>query len=890
MIAAYLFACAVAGPTTLELSRGCTIREATGQESRYWSATDTTLDSKQPDKSLGDGRLLTGGPGQVILIQFGDLDRAIGPNKKIVKATLLLNVLDKGLPKLKSVSEVVAPWGEGPCHTIMPTPIVPGAKIVAPTWSSTWKHRRAGANAIAWQQDGAQGPNDTKPLPDAKLVAREGDFIAVEGLEKTIQKQYERWYDNHGFALVFETPIAFNSSKSSKGRPKLVLELEDVAPKTGPDLSVTYIERTPEYERYDNRDAYTYKEQNGHTAGIMDKPGAAGTQKWPKDGEEVTYIAHVKNVGDAPAQGFSAQWVVRESPGSVFDVMKPLQPGEETTVSMTKPFKNIHTDHRVQPLGLKINPVGPDAIAANDYLEIQEGALNLGIWVEKGFYDLMAQESNIVGSRAFEDWVQGQFRIWNDVCMPFSRFSFAPEGALERTRVGRITIVPDGTLKGGAHLPGDKPTLIYDGEWGFEGPENDQERDGVLGYIKAVRQGKDGALLHEMSHQISLNDLYVMNVDPSMPDGTRGKVRLKENGSVVTRGAYDRFGGMMGGGDTRNESMLPGTYAYPQEPLDDPVLEAAELEPTDLYAATDVAALNSALGYRRGYFGEFMYDLPQPILVQALDGLGKPIPDAELTFFQMAGGEIPDKPAAFTLKTNSTGVVILPARETLEAEPFKTLTGHVLKPNPFGRIDVVGGNGVFMIRCTKNGATDWGWLKAWQMVDAFHRGQKAPLVRIRFQVPSEALDAGSNLAKDRIITDAAGSLPAQLVPLVDGAFDKTVPFGEKEGDWVEIDLGRDRAVGEVKLFARSADFWRKFDILVYSTGQKVSEARVWTHEPDWRFSATNRRDVDPKDFGLFSVTYRGQAERARFVRIVCREATRFASLAEIVVTPVKPTP
>src|SRR5512146_1364681 len=99
MIAAFLLACAVAGPQTLDLSRGCTIREASGQESRYWSATDTTLDAKEPDECKGDGRILSAGAGQIVLIQFGDLNRAIGPNKRIVKATLLLNALDNVKPK-----------------------------------------------------------------------------------------------------------------------------------------------------------------------------------------------------------------------------------------------------------------------------------------------------------------------------------------------------------------------------------------------------------------------------------------------------------------------------------------------------------------------------------------------------------------------------------------------------------------------------------------------------------------------------------------------------------------------------------------------------------------------------------------------------------------------
>lgn len=895
MFAALIMASAAAGPQTLELSRGCTIREATGTESRYWSATDTSIDSHEPDVANGGGRTLTSGPGQIILIKFGDLESAIGPDKKVVKATLVLTV-DAGTPKLRSVAEVLVPWGEGPCHTLVPPPLAPGAKPTPPRWAATWRHRRAGESAISWQQPGAQGAADSKPLTAARAGDATGATFAIEGLEDAVQRQYERWYDNHGFALSFETSVTFFSSKSVKGRPKLELELEDAAPKTGPDLSVTYIERTPEYERYDNRDAYTFKDQGGQSVGVMNKPGAAQSQKWPKDGETVTYTAHVKNVGDAPSQGFGAQWIVREVPGSVVDVDKGLKPGEETTVVYTKPYKADKLDkpdtidHRVLPIGFKIIPKGPDAVAANDYVEIQENALNMGIWVEKSFYDMMAEKPNIVGSHAFEDWLQAQFRIWNEAYFPFSRFSFAPDGILERVRIQRITIVPDGTLKGGAHMPGDKPTLVYDGEWGFEGPKTDAGRAEVQKYIDSVRQGKDAVLLRDMSRQIGLIDLTAMEVDPGLPDGSRGKVHLRENGSVVTRGAMDRFPGLMGGGDTRNESMLPGRLTIPQDPVDDPVLDGAELEATDLYSASDVAGLNGSIGYRRGYSGEFIYDQPQLVLFHAVDVAGRAISGAELSFFQMANGQIADGPPAFTLTADKFGVAILPERPTLETGTFTTLTGHTLKPNAFGRLDVAGANGAFMVRCKKNGATDWGWLKAWQLVDALHRGQKAPFVDVRFQVPSQALDLGVNLAKDRIVVDSADSAPAKLSPLLDGTFSTTVQFGQKAGDWVEIDLGRDRPIGEVRLYARSAEFWNKFDVMIYSTGQKVEDAILWAHEPDWRYSATNRRDVDPKDFGLFSVAYRSQAQRIRFIRIVCREATKSAGLVGITVTPVQPTP
>jgi hypothetical protein len=882
MIAALLFTSLVAGTQPIELSRGCVLREPSGATSRYWSATDTTLDSHEADKNTGGSRMFTGGQGQVILIKFGDLNRVIGPGKKIVKASLLLTPSDTGSLKLERISQVLVPWGEGPCHTIEEPAIAPGTKPTAPRWSATWKHRRAGEAPIAWQKPGAQGSEDATLIEGATLTTRGDGQVEIGGLEGCVERQYERWYENNGFAITFAPAATFYSSKSAKGRPTLVLQVEDAAPKTGPDLSVTTIERTPEYERYDNRNAYTFKDQGGESVGVMDKPGSADSQKWPKDGETVTYTAHVKNVGDAPSQGFTGQWIVREATGPTVTFDKELKPGEETTVVYSKPYKGNKVDHRVQPIGFRVFPKGPDACAGNDYLEIQEHALSVGIYVEKGFYDAVSSQANLLGSRSFEDWIQSQFRVWNDVYFPFSRCSFAPDGILERTRVQRIVVVPDGSLQGPQHLPDGKPNLNYDAEWGF--PASDAAKLGESTQIL----GADRGLLKALSLQIGLIDLEAMEMPAGMPDGTGGKVRLKDGGTTITRGAMDVFSGLMGGGDTRNESMLLNESSIPMEPSDDPVLEAAELEPTDLYSKTDVAALNSSIGFRRGYAGEFLYDLRQPVILQVIDSAGKAIPEAELAFFQSAKGEIPDSAAAFSVTTDKAGFAILPSRPTLNDAPVTTLTGHTLKPNPFGRLDVQGGNGTFLVRCTRKGGVDWSWLKAWQLVDDKYRGQS--IVPLRFQTTSEALDTSVDYAKNRIVTDSADSLPAQLAPLTAGTFAKPVPFGAKEGDWVEIDLGRDRAIGEIRLFARSPEFWQKFDVIVYSTGQKASDGRLWSHEADWSYAAANRRDVDPKDFGLYSVAYRSQAENFRFVRIVCREATPSASLVGITVTPVKPTP
>jgi hypothetical protein len=877
----------VAAPQTqsLELYRGA----PTPAGQRYWAVEETTLDSTRADINQGGFPILNGGQGKTILVQFKDLDRTLGPNKKITKAELVLTLTVGERIALSQVGKVLAPWTMGPNRTIAAATRRTDGPEQAARWSATWRNRRAGQDAIAWQQAGATGPGDVQSIQGATASRPQPDQVVIGGLEQAVQEQYERWYDNHGFALRFEAPVEFLSSLASEGRPILRLEFEEVEPATGSDLSVITIARTPEYDRFDNRDAYTFREQNGHSAGVMDRVPNAAAQKWPMEREELTYTARIKNVGDSPSQGFSIQWYVREQPGAIQVVPRPLQPGEETTVTTTLPYRSIHTDHRVQPIALKVVPSGPDAVAANNFLKIQQSALNLGIYVEQGFYDEMSRRQNLIGSRSFEDWIQAQFRVWNDVYFHHSRFSFAPEGVLERVRVQRITVVPNGTLKGDNWIPDGSPTLAYDGEWGFPWGTTDEEQARAQSRVGALAQRVDPGLIRSLSTQIGLIPLDVMNVAASTPDALRD-VLLRQQGQVVPRGFVDRFPGVMGGGDTRYDGAVLGTLQYPYEPRMDPIADAVRMEATDLYAMTDVAGLNSNLGRRRGYTGEYLYDLPGSVMIEVQDFAGRRVPNAELAFFQMSNGKIEDREPVFTLSTGPAGTSALPLRDPeVGASSFTTYTNHTLRPNPFGRLDPRGGNGVFLIRCEARGQVEWGFLKAWQLVDLFHRGQSGlALYSMRFNIPSEPVDTATNMALGRAVADSAESMPAALAALVDGEVNGEVELPGQAGAWVEIDLGRDRPMGELRLATRSPEFWQRFEIRTYQTGQRPEEARLWTQETDWAWTIANRRDVMAN--GSYAVAYRAPAQRVRFIRLINRADGSPAKLADVQVFPLRILP
>ncbi len=803
----------VSDTRTVSLYLGSVISDGFGGTYRYESVEDTTLDREQPDKNEGGEFSLGGGRDKTILIRFGDLERALGPFRHIKKATLYLTA-DSTKPELSSIAKVMVPWGEGPL-LVVGKPFIkaagPGA-LPAPAFSATWKDRRAGTS---WSLGGARSESDAQIIAGAKLTTTE-DQVAITDLSGAVQDMADHPSQNFGFALAFAAPSEFESSQAPKNRPRLELEVEKAAIPAGADLSVTRIDRTPTYD-------------------------VSGPKTAPAKSEEVTYTAHIRNVGDASSKFFLARWSVDDRPGSALEIDKALAPGEEATVTLKQAYEPLATDHRGGKISCTVTTNGPDADARNNAVTTYSNARAIGLTVEASFAKEIEANS---GYRRIDDWAQAQMRVLNETYLPHSRFSFAPDGGLERFRLQGIQVVPDGTSKdqrAGEDLDGVVRFSTEDS--GLRGGQLSQEFVRRLGFA------------------LGLPNLGTMNVSYE-----RGK-------GQTARASSDRFGGVMGGGDTRFDGSIPGFFVLPYEPYSNPIFDVVATEPTELFAATDVFAMNSSLG-TRGAFKSALTDMPTAVVIKAVGLDGKPLSGAELSFFQTKAGRIDDGAPAFTVVTDSGGTVNLPNR------PGGT------KDNPFGAIDPAGSNGLFMIRAAANGVTDYGWLKAWQLADAFHRtGRPAPIFELRFSLPSQPLDSATNLADGRPVRDSANDLPAKLASLVDGQTNGEVALPGEKDAWIEVDLGRDRPVGEVQLVVNSTTFWQQFDIVGYATGQEATGLEPWTKELDWGWTNQARGDRDAN--GAIVVHYRGTAARFRYIRIVNRGLSSPASLAELRVIPVR---
>jgi len=817
-----LFVAAMSGQATVrtvEVSRGAWIQPADphAKPFSYWDANDTFIDSVSPDENFGGEPVLSAGPSRTVLIRFGDLDRVLAGTRKVRKATLLLTIAGGDRPTLKSVNRVLAPWGAGPYFTInalinrnlqakADEKKPDTGRPAAPHLSATWRRAQSGDGGTNWQLAGANGPQDSEVVPDAKGTSTDKTF-AIEGLETAIQKVADQPYANFGFALKFQNECEFFASRAAIGQPKLILELERETVKSGPDLSVTRIEQ-------------------------ISKTGNA-----PSDGEELSYVAHVKNVGIAKSGGFSAVWAINGKTGATFSVAEGLEPGAETTVTTHAGYRLDRNDHRTQTVGFRISPSSSDASTANDGLTVFQNAKQVDVVIPDSL--VKTGGTNLLGTQSIEDWVQSQIRTFNEVYAAQSRFSFAPDGAKERISVQHILI-------------------------GTEKPTDNAHADATVsvGEQPLNLLGSDDRFMKSLAIAAGCPDFSSTRIEPGE------HLQLKANGQPLSRGGDDLYPGVLGYGDTRYEGSLAGAMCLPYGPFPSSSPSLIALNPTGLLSETDVQALNSKLDG-----SALKFEMPKTALLKVLDLTGRPLGNVQLDFFQSEGGKILDGPPAFSLTTSgSEGTALLPVRSG---------------GTPFGKLEADGSNGVFLIRATAHGVSDWGWLKSWQLIDTASRGNvMAGIIESRFNLPSGPLDSDVNLARDRIITDSTNLLPAKIGALVSDDLKTDVELGGKVGDWVEIDLGRDRTVGRISLTGEPGAFWSQFDIMVYTTGQKPEDATVWTKELDWNWTSKNRKELVADYPTLASVGYCAPGIRIRFIRIVNR-SNKPGRIRSIRVSPIK---
>ncbi|NUN47465.1 MAG: hypothetical protein HUU15_01380 [Candidatus Brocadiae bacterium] len=433
------------------------------------------------------------------------------------------------------------------------------------------------------------------------------------------------------------------------------------------DLGVTFIERLPRLRS--NHDNVEY--ENGLPRLRRPNPDPM----WPRDGQDAAFVAHVRNHGTAPAAPFAFRWAIDGAPAGAGQG-GALKPGESAEFRLEWPWKR--GDHTV---AFEIDAGRPDFSRANDRLEDRTDALGFLIVVERSTWEEFSRVPNMRGTFAFEDWVQAHFEVANVLFMD-SIYPACPEGCLDRWRVDRIVVVDAG---GTAFDPqawdrslselrrdGKADGTWYEGVWQFT-PWDD--------YTRRAAEF-DWGFLHEMGHQVGLIDLYVLDRRVTVPlrDGSRRS---------VVHHYHDSADMMNGHGPHR-------------------------------FGEFQSAALNRTRGRHRGFYGDHLYDLPSRIRIRVLDAAGAPAPAVPVRVWQPVRERL-DGPPVIEGQTDGSGFLELPNRP-VPGTPHTTPDGFTLRANPFGLVDVVGGNAVLLVEIGPGSATEFHAIELPTLVVARWRG------------------------------------------------------------------------------------------------------------------------------------------------------------------------
>jgi hypothetical protein len=278
-----------------------------------------------------------------------------------------------------------------------------------------------------------------------------------------------------------------------------------------PDVDVLYIERTPRIP-FNPRDR-------------------TGTSGWPSPGQEMTYLAHVKNWGDK-AVTIPYVWRLDGAPAARGTVT--IGPGREARM----PFRwNWEADdHELEFQAGPADPAAPPEVSlVNNSVSIRTNALLVGLWVEESFYNYFHehQRSLNYGSNSFEDFAQRAIRRWNED-LARAVFPATPGGVQDRIALDKVVVVPDGSLpRDPASLPWSATETrapapsdrTVDLQWGFladavVAPHPAADVAAHPGIVAAPRPGDRWRVargsefdfpqtaIHEMSHARFLIDLY----------------------------------------------------------------------------------------------------------------------------------------------------------------------------------------------------------------------------------------------------------------------------------------------------------------------------------------------------------------------------------------------
>jgi len=415
-------------------------------------------------------------------------------------------------------------------------------------------------------------------------------------------------------------------------------------------------------------------------------PGTENDRRWPEPGEVVTFTAHVINKGTTTSPAFDYVWNI-DGAEVASGTLPALAPAAEVTATYQWPWGHDLSPDGQQVLGehtvrFTVDPA--DAIAetyeSNNSLEDRTNAMSLRIYVTPDMYEAYNTPVDPIHPYSTEDWLQKQIAAMN-TAFANSIYPVTPQGATLRVRINTIGVSATALLPDGEH----------DGSWFIA----DDVRCADCGYYDPVID-IDWGMVHELGHQVSLIDLYAIGVSAA------NVFVLDRDGLPTNFGFGWSNGGLMFGGD-----ISPYTDHH-------------------LYSSHSAGGASTFAGYRNGYYGSYQFDIPLQNYLRILDNQGNPASGVQVALYQRTGpwdwtGHMGvDATPEISGTTDSDGIFPLPNRSANGGTV--TQNGHVMHDNPFGVVDIIGNQGLFLISLARQDHEEFYWLDITQFNLAYWMG------------------------------------------------------------------------------------------------------------------------------------------------------------------------
>jgi len=444
-------------------------------------------------------------------------------------------------------------------------------------------------------------------------------------------------------------------------------------PRNETDLQVLSVSRTPRYPRY--APIWTYyevTEPSGFGPYIFSAATGLGsgqtgsTQRWPTVGANVTYTATIRNRG-------TNTWNKRINLTWKWDgaTVSTSNPSVNLAAGATRTFTYTHTwDGNQHDVSFSFTGSG-DARSGNNSVTIQTMGAPFLTYVDtsaiEDFRDRTSPNWPLRATDDLVDWLQRHAATMNTM--------FATAGSTKRIYYDVLSVLDDYAADP------TTPDTIYFGVFPFRYYWATIGDPRSPGYYHADVD-TDYGLLHEMGHQLGLIDLYRMDM---------GSDQNQVNGL----------------GYSAPDCLMNGCSTF--------------------FSAHSALAMSHWFNVQHGYYGQYLYQLPQYVRMRFLASTGQPLSGATVSLYQMCErpgvGQVISTQVKATGTTDANGYWVLPNVPIDQGLVPPAYNGDTLHDNPFGYVAPVGTNGILLFKIVKDGFADYAWLDITQVNVAYWQGQ-----------------------------------------------------------------------------------------------------------------------------------------------------------------------